>query len=121
MLPTLFTAARDVRRSLGAGNRRFDYRDSPQFHEGLFHNRLPATEAPEGSTAGMAAEFATKGRRGKPRSPVHLETPQLPTRAGELAATWLGHATVLLELEGHWVLTDPVWSDRVSPSRAICL
>ncbi len=32
-----------------------------------------------------------------------------------LAATWLGHATVLLEVSGHWVLTDPVWSDRVSP------
>ena len=25
---------------------------------------------------------------------------------------------MLLELEGHWVLTDPVWSDRVSPSRS---
>jgi L-ascorbate metabolism protein UlaG (beta-lactamase superfamily) len=50
---------------------------------------------------------------------VQLETPDLPTQAAELAATWLGHATVLLELEGHWVLTDPVWSDRVSPSRKI--
>ena len=26
---------------------------------------------------------------------------------------------MLLEVEGHWVLTDPVWSDRVSPSRAV--
>lgn len=104
---------------MGAGNRRFDYTDSPQFRDGLFHNRLPATEAPEGSTAGIAAEFATKGRRGKPRRPVRVETPDLPAQAGELAATWLGHATVLLELEGHWVLTDPVWSDRVSPSRKV--
>ena len=85
VLPSLVTAARGVRRSLGAGNRRFDYTDSPQFRDGLFHNRLPATEAPEGSTAGMAAEFATKGRKGKPRRPVHLETPDLPdagSRAG---------------------------------------
>ncbi len=119
VLPSLLTATRGLRRSLGAGNRRFDYSDSPQFRDGLFHNRLPATEAPEGSTAGMAAEFATKGRRGKPRLPVNLETPDLPVKAGELAATWLGHATVLLEVEGHWVLTDPVWSDRVSPSRSI--
>ena len=118
-LPSLLTATRGLRRSLGAGNRRFDYGDSPQFHDGLFHNRLPGTEAPEGSTAGLAAEFATKGRRGKPRRPVQVEPPDLATHAGDLAATWLGHATVLLELEGHWVLTDPVWSDRVSPSRSI--
>ena len=67
----------------------------------------------------MAAEFATKGRKGKPRRPVQVETPELPVQAAELAATWLGHATVLLEIEGHWVLTDPVWSDRVSPSRSV--
>ncbi len=119
VLPSLFTATRGLRRSLGAGNRRFDYRDSPQFRDGLFHNRLPATDAPEGGTAGMAAEFATKGRKGKPRKPVQVETPDLPAKAGELAVTWLGHATTLLEIEGHWVLTDPVWSDRVSPSRSI--
>jgi L-ascorbate metabolism protein UlaG (beta-lactamase superfamily) len=117
--PSLLTAARGVRRSLGAGNRRFDYSDSPQFEDGLFRNRLPATDAPAGATAGMAAEFATKGNRGKPRRPVQLATPDLPAEAGELAATWLGHATVLLEVEGRWVLADPVWSDRVSPSRKV--
>jgi L-ascorbate metabolism protein UlaG (beta-lactamase superfamily) len=117
--PSLLTAARGVRRSLGAGNRRFDYSDSPQFEDGLFHNRLPMTEAPEGSTAAIAAEFATKGRKGKPRRPVQLATPDLPEQASDLAATWLGHATVLLEIEGRWVLTDPVWSDRVSPSRRV--
>ncbi len=119
VVPSLLTAARGVRRSLGAGNRRLDYTGSPQFGNGLFHNRLPSTIAPEGGTAGIAAEFATKGNRGKPRLPVQLATTDLPARAGALAATWLGHATVLLEVEGHWVLTDPVWSDRVSPSRKV--
>jgi L-ascorbate metabolism protein UlaG (beta-lactamase superfamily) len=119
LAPSLLTAARGVRRSLGAGNRRHDYLASPQFRDGLFHNRLPATEAPAGATAGLAAELATKGSRGKPRLPVRLSTPDLPGHAGELAATWLGHATVLLEVKGRWVLTDPVWSDRVSPSRAV--
>ncbi len=33
-----------------------------------------------------------------------------------LRATWMGHATVLLEIEGLRVLTDPVWSERVSPT-----
>ncbi len=119
LAPSLLTAARGVRRSLGAGSRRLDYTGSPQFDDGLFHNRLPATQAPAGATAGMAAEFATKGSRGKPRRPVPLTRPDLPPQAAELAATWLGHATVLLEVEGRWVLTDPVWSDRVSPSRKV--
>ncbi|MCW2848320.1 MAG: putative secreted metallo-beta-lactamase superfamily protein [Marmoricola sp.] len=117
--PSLLTAARGVRRSLGAGTRRFDYTASPQFADGLFHNRLATTDTPSGSTAGMAAEFATKGRKGKPRQPVRLVTPDLAEQAADLAATWLGHATVLLELEGRWVLTDPVWSERVSPSRTV--
>jgi L-ascorbate metabolism protein UlaG (beta-lactamase superfamily) len=34
-----------------------------------------------------------------------------------LRATWLGHSTVLLELDGLRVLTDPVWGERASPSR----
>lgn len=33
----------------------------------------------------------------------------------ELAATWLGHATVLLRMAGLWVLTDPVLSHRIGP------
>jgi L-ascorbate metabolism protein UlaG (beta-lactamase superfamily) len=30
--------------------------------------------------------------------------------------TWLGHSTVLLEIDGHRFLTDPVWSQRVGPT-----
>jgi L-ascorbate metabolism protein UlaG (beta-lactamase superfamily) len=32
-----------------------------------------------------------------------------------LRVTWLGHSTVLLEIDGHRFLTDPVWSERVGP------
>ena len=32
-----------------------------------------------------------------------------------LRVTWLGHATMLIEIDGHRVLTDPVWSERASP------
>jgi len=30
--------------------------------------------------------------------------------------TWLCHSTVLLEIDGFRVLTDPVWSEKISPS-----
>lgn len=110
-------AARGVRRSLGA--RPTTAYDSPQFHDGSFHNRLPMTVVEPGSTGSMAAEWARRGDVGRPRGVVPLVTPDLPAEAAGLAATWLGHATVLLEIDGHWVLTDPVWSDRVSPSSTV--
>jgi L-ascorbate metabolism protein UlaG (beta-lactamase superfamily) len=47
---------------------------------------------------------------------VPLATPVLPAEAGELAVTWFGHASALLEVEGQRVLVDPVWGERVSPS-----
>jgi L-ascorbate metabolism protein UlaG (beta-lactamase superfamily) len=34
-----------------------------------------------------------------------------------LRATWLGHSTVLIEIDGLRVLTDPVWGPRASPTR----
>ena len=46
------------------------------------------------------------------------QTPSLPgpdTLANEIAATWLGHSTVLLQFGEVTVLTDPVWAHRVSP------
>lgn len=36
-----------------------------------------------------------------------------------LRATWLGHSTVLLEVDGVRLLTDPVWGQRASPSQLV--
>lgn len=41
-----------------------------------------------------------------------------PAQIG-LRATWLGHSTVLLEMDSWRVLTDPVWGPRASPSHFI--
>ncbi|MEP6780721.1 MAG: MBL fold metallo-hydrolase, partial [Gemmatimonadaceae bacterium] len=32
-----------------------------------------------------------------------------------LRVTWMGHSTTLVEIDGHRVLTDPVWSERPTP------
>src|SRR4029077_15314353 len=37
--------------------------------------------------------------------------------ASGLRVTWLGHSTLLIEIDGLRVLTDPVWGPRASPSR----
>ncbi len=39
-----------------------------------------------------------------------------PNQSG-LRVTWLGHSTVLLEIDGFRVLTDPVFGERASPVR----
>lgn len=35
--------------------------------------------------------------------------------AADLRVTWLGHSTVLLELDGRRILTDPMWNPYASP------
>jgi L-ascorbate metabolism protein UlaG (beta-lactamase superfamily) len=39
--------------------------------------------------------------------------------ASGLRATWLGWSTVLVEIDGQRILTDPVWSERCSPSTLV--
>lgn len=54
-----------------------------------------------------------------PSVPLPLADPRAawlrPADSG-LRATWLGHSTVLLEVDGWRALTDPVWGPRASPS-----
>lgn len=40
--------------------------------------------------------------------------PETRLKAG-LRATWVGHSTVLLQIDGMNILTDPHWSERASP------
>lgn len=62
--------------------------------------------------------------RGGPRRTPVRGLPSLDPRSAwlrppdtGLRATWLGHSTVLIEIDGWRVLTDPVWGPRASPSR----
>lgn len=56
-------------------------------------------------------------------TPRSFEAPRIANDGADLRAgivnpgvTWVGHATVLLQLDGLNVLTDPQWSERASPS-----
>jgi L-ascorbate metabolism protein UlaG (beta-lactamase superfamily) len=53
-----------------------------------------------------------------PRQPLPSIDPRQGwsrTPASGLRATWLGHSSVLVEIDGHRILTDPVWGARASP------
>ena len=65
-------------------------------------------------------EFLCGGDRRVPRGPLPSVNPSEAWQrepASGLRATWLGHSTVLIEIDGLRILTDPVWGPRASPSR----
>ncbi|WP_193393797.1 MBL fold metallo-hydrolase [Mycobacterium kyorinense] len=94
---------------------------SPNFRDGVFVN------LERGSMFSMDREQqrlilreVIGGRAAsRPRAAIPLAAPQPLGSALELAVCWLGHATALVEIDGYRVLTDPVWSDRCSPSDVI--
>jgi L-ascorbate metabolism protein UlaG (beta-lactamase superfamily) len=74
--------------------------------------------APSGGRLGFFWRQMT-GADGRPEWPASV--PVTPTRPaarveGErMVATWIGHATVLVQTAGLNILTDPVWSERAGP------
>jgi len=65
-------------------------------------------------------EFLCGGNRRVPQAPLPAVDPTptwVKAPSTGLRATWLGHSTVLIEIDGLRVLTDPVWGPRASPSR----
>jgi L-ascorbate metabolism protein UlaG (beta-lactamase superfamily) len=88
---------------------------SSQWAEGKFENPQPLWN--DGWTTLKAALGASP--HGSPDAalpvvPVRPERFATPPASG-VRVTWLGHSTLLLELDGHTVLTDPVWGERASP------
>ncbi|MFF6779350.1 MBL fold metallo-hydrolase [Streptomyces sp. NPDC012510] len=97
-------------------------RRSPHFANGVFVNPVGARIRPSGSAAaGMAKSLFRKDERVR-RAPAGL-VPVHSTTLADLAKppasglriSWMGHSSVLAEIDGHRVLFDPVWGERCSP------
>ncbi|MCX4741907.1 MBL fold metallo-hydrolase [Streptomyces antibioticus] len=105
-----------------SGERMARIRRSPHFKDGVFQNPGgPARTRPSGSPLDFAKVFFDKEQR--PRRapagtvPVHATTLAdlaRPAPTG-LRLTWMGHSSVLAEIDGQRVLFDPVWGERCSP------
>ncbi len=104
------------------GERLERMRDSSLWAGEGFRNRhpIPAGLRDLSAARPTLAQFLRGGHRRAPPAPLPSLNPleAWARRAGSgLRATWLGHSTVLVEIDGHRVLTDPVWGARASPSR----
>lgn len=91
---------------------------SAQFVDGAFRNTSGAGLALHGPPLSVMGEFLLRRGRREPSRPLPVVRPHegWARRASTgLRATWLGHSTVLLELDGRTVLTDPVFAERASP------
>ena len=100
-----------------SGERLKTMQQSPQWRDDKFNNTLEITSSSIWSM--LAENFATRAINRTPKLPVPIvaRTASDYTTAppSGLRATWLGHSTVLIEIDGHRVLTDPVWGERASP------
>jgi len=112
-------------RSLGrraAGARLERMRASPLWSGDGFRNVHPIAAGLRDPNTPMPTlgEFLCGGERRVPAGPLPSMNPLggwAKAPASGLRATWLGHSTVLIEIDGRRVLTDPVWGPRASPSR----
>ena len=90
--------------------------NSPQFRDGKFRNPLP--EQTDTFTALRKFVLASSAFR-EPEQPLTTERRKRAdfeiAPQSNLRVTWLGHASLLIEIDGKRFLTDPVWGERASP------
>jgi L-ascorbate metabolism protein UlaG (beta-lactamase superfamily) len=117
-------AVHDLPAAFGArpsGERAARMRRSPQFRDGAFRNPVPSSTVPSGSSRKLLRDLLFGEQVRRPSRPVPVMAPPAgpATGPGGLRATWYGHSTALVDIEGVRVLFDPVWSERCSPSRLV--
>ncbi len=96
---------------------------SPNYRDGAFRNPQATSLATGGSTWSTIRRWLGGHEQRVPPGamPIVRLTKADFARppASGLRATWLGHSTVLVELDGARILFDPVWARRASPSSLI--
>ncbi len=83
----------------------------------VFRNLVPTMGNADYDYWGMAKAYATNKAEVEPSVELPVETPAGLSPVGDdrLRITWMGHSSMLIEIDGRLVLTDPVWGPRASP------
>lgn len=92
---------------------------SANWYGTLFRNQVVTSVGSPGTFASTIWLYMTGREERRPRKRIEFR----PVMAGgvqsrcssDLRVTWLGHSTVLIEIDGRRYLTDPIWSKRCSP------
>lgn len=101
-----------------AGLRRERIQSSPQARDGRFRNIANVKPDLKGFSPNIAGEFMFGGGKRRPSGVIPAHDPReawLRSPETGLRATWLGHSTLWLEVDGIRILTDPVFGERASP------
>lgn len=92
---------------------------SQLFANGQFHNLLPEhrTSLQESRNQFVHGLFGKEQR--VPAAPLPIIVEHRADYGAlspvGLRIAWMGHSSVLIEIDGYRILTDPVWSERASP------
>lgn len=83
-----------------------------------FLNSTPTTLMGPGSAGRMIRRLLFERRRGDPKRAIgpfrtDMSRYAVPPFEG-LRVTWMGHSSLLIEIDGVCILTDPIWSERAS-------
>ena len=96
------------------------YSHSPNYYNGKFHNIIGTSEGRKpGTFFEMVSEIVFGDEQREPT--IELPVNQLDTSffnsspASGLRTIWMGHSSVLIEIDGRRILIDPVWGDRIGP------
>jgi L-ascorbate metabolism protein UlaG (beta-lactamase superfamily) len=92
---------------------------SKDYQDGKFHNRQDTPMYDKNiSFWSVIRGFMSGTENGKPAEPVNVVPFDQQNFIGSslgLSLVWFGHSTVMLNIKGYIILTDPVFSKRISP------
>ena len=104
-----------------AGDRLARIQSSPPYQDGAFVNQERQVASEFTWDYVVEQFFGEQQREPAGEYPVimmaHDDLKENPPKG--LRSTWLGHSSVLVEIDGHRILTDPVLSERASPFQFI--
>lgn len=88
------------------------YASSPNFQDGLFVNAQPIDLSMGGKTFSTALKFFLSNRKPPKALPVlPLSKKSFPQPPAPLQVAWLGHSSLILDLDGVRILIDPVFGN----------
>lgn len=91
---------------------------SPQFNDGKFKNKKEWIQPPITKTISVMWKFLTGGSNRTPDFDLPRQKADLAKFNGrmknQLTSIWLGHSTLLINIDGFKIITDPVFEKSVS-------